>query len=299
MQSALEPAPHTYGRARSRSSGVAWIARLAGLTLLYFVIAKVGTTFASLRVRWRDRRDLARAEAMARLERRLELEAEAHGRLEAEVAAAVENERLRLGTELHEGLGQELTGIAYLMAALHRTLRGADSEQAGAAMRLEDMITRAIERTRVLAKAFYPMEMATLGLVVSLEEMAYNATRSLDVQCRVRADLDAGASNLRGSMAIQLFRIAEEAIYFEAKQGHARRIEISVAVDDGDFVLTVAGDGDGVSSELEEVESTGLRMMRYRAGVIGGRLDVRSPIAGGTWVRCSVPFLTGRELATN
>jgi nitrate/nitrite-specific signal transduction histidine kinase len=143
------------------------------------------------------------------------------------------------------------------------------------------------------------MEMATLGLVVSLEEMAYNATRSLDVQCRVRADLDAGASNLRGSMAIQLFRIAEEAIYFEAKQGHARRIEISVAVDDGDFVLTVAGDGDGVSSELEEVESTGLRMMRYRAGVIGGRLDVRSPIAGGTWVRCSVPLLTGRELATN
>ncbi|HEX2465114.1 MAG TPA: MASE1 domain-containing protein, partial [Thermoanaerobaculia bacterium] len=140
---------------------------------------------------------LKEAETLARAERRLELEAQAHSRVEAEVAAAVESERLRLGTELHEGLGQELAGIAYLMAALHRTLRGAASEQAASeAMRLEDMITRSIERTRVLAKAFYPVEMETLGLVGSLEEMAYNAMRSFDVRCRVHADLESGTSDL-------------------------------------------------------------------------------------------------------
>ena len=275
------------------------MARLAGLTLLYFVTAKVSPTFASLRERWRARRDLGHAVAMARMQRRLELEAKAHSQVEAEVAAAVENERMLLGTELHEGLGQELTGIAYLMAALHRTLLGVSSEQASEAMRLEEMVTRSIERTRVLAKAFYPVGMETLGLVGSLEEMAYNATRTFDIQCRVRADLETAASDLRGSMAIQLFRIAEEAIYYEVKQGHARRIEIAVAVDDGNFVLTVAGDGESVASDLEDAQSTDLRMMRYRAGIIGGRLDVRSPMAGGTWVRCSAPLRTGRELAAN
>jgi PAS domain S-box-containing protein len=242
---------------------------------------------------------LKEAEALALTERRLEHEARAHSRVEAEVAAAVESERLRLGTELHEGLGQELAGIAYMMAALNKTLRGTASAQASEAMRLEDMITSSIERTRVLAKAFYPVEMETLGLVGSLEEMAYNATRSFDVQCRVRAEVETGTSDLRGSMAIQLFRIAEEAIYYEVKQGHARKIEIAVAVDDGKFVLTVTGDGEGVSSDVDDVQGAGLRMMRYRAGIIGGELDVRSPLTGGTSVRCSAPLSTGRQLAAH
>jgi signal transduction histidine kinase len=100
-------------------------------------------------------------------------------------------------------------------------------------------------------------------------------------------------------MAIQLFRIAEEAIYYEVKQRHARKIEISVAVDDGEFVLTVSGDGKGVSSDPEDVQSAGLRMMRYRAGIIGGVLDVRSPMTGGTTVRCSAPLLIGRQVAAH
>ena len=140
-------------------------------------------------------------------------------------------------------------------------------------MRLEDMITSSIERTRVLAKAFYPVEMETLGLVGSLEEMAYNATRSLRHPVPRARRRGARLADLRGSMAIQLFRIAEEAIYYEVKQGQARRIEISVAVDDDNLVLTVAGDGEGVPSDLEDIRRAPARsrMMRYRAGIIGGR----------------------------
>ncbi len=74
----------------------------------------------------------------------------------------------------------------------------------------------------MLAKAFYPVEMETLGLVGSLEEMAYNATRSFDVRVASAPTSETGASDLRGSMAIQLFRIAEEAIYYEVKQGQAQ-----------------------------------------------------------------------------
>jgi len=151
------------------------------------------------------------------------------------------------------------------------------------------MITRSIERTRHLAKAFYPVEMETLGLVGSLEEMAHNATDALRIQCRVR-DVDAPAADLRGPIAIQLFRIAQEAIHYEVTEGRASRIEISVSVDSGRLVLTVAGDGAGVPAELESKNGAEVRMMRYRAGVIGGLLDVRSPAAGGTTVRCSAPL---------
>jgi integral membrane sensor domain MASE1 len=232
---------------------------------------------------------LKEAESLARTEQRLELEARARTRVEAEVATAVESERQRLGTELHEGLGQELTAIGYLMAALHRTLRGVASDQASEAMRLEDMITRSVERTRVLAKTFYPVEMETLGLVGSLEEMAFNASRSFGIECSVRNDLGPGATDLRGSIAIQLFRIAEEAILYELKRDRACRIEISVAADDRSLMLSIAGDGARVPSEAEDGDDAGLRMMRYRAGVIGGRLDV-DPLDGGTLVRCSAPL---------
>jgi signal transduction histidine kinase len=152
------------------------------------------------------------------------------------------------------------------------------------------MITRSIERTRVLAKAFYPVEMETLGLVGSLEEMASNASRSLGIECTVRAELEPGTTDLRGSMAIQLFRIAEEAIYYEVKQSQPRSIEITIAREQGCLVLCVAGDGASATGDVQDADSAGLRMMRYRAGVIGGRLDVRSPADGGTTVRCSAPL---------
>jgi signal transduction histidine kinase len=222
--------------------------------------------------------------------RRLALEAKARGRAEAEVAAAIENERMRLGTELHEGLGQELAAIGYLMAALRKTLPVADTVQASEAMRLEDLITRSIERTRVLAKAFYPVEMETLGLLGSLEGMACNAARSFEIECRVRTDREWGASAVRGSKAIQLFRIAEEAIHYEVEQDRAQHIEISVAGGEDSLVLSVAGDGAGVAGDVDNADSADLRMMRYRAGVIGARLDVSSRRGGGTTVRCSVPL---------
>jgi signal transduction histidine kinase len=234
---------------------------------------------------------LERGEEAAQARQRLELEVEARKRVDVEVAAAVESERLRLGYELHEGLGQELAGIGYMMATFQGVLREAGVEQAEEARRLEGMITRSIERTRTLAKAFYPVEMEMLGLVGSLEEMACSATHTLRVPCRVR-DADAPAFELRGPMAIQLFRIAEEAIQFEVEQGAARRIDISVSVDGERLVLTVAGEGPEAIRELDSMNGggAGIRRMRYRAEVIGGRLDVRSPSAGGITVRCSAPL---------
>jgi PAS domain S-box-containing protein len=221
---------------------------------------------------------------------RLHAEAEARKRLEAEVAAAVESEHLRLGQELHEGLGQELTGIAYLMATLQRALAAMSPSQAEAALRLEEMITRSVERTRILAKAFYPVEMETLGLLASLEEIADNTMDSFGVRCRVSVDADQRCAELRGPIAIQFFRIAQEAVLNAVKHGQAHRVDIDVGCENGDLVMRVVDDGVGLPEDLEKVEGAGLRIMRYRAGILGGVLDLRALPTGGSMVRCSAPL---------
>jgi signal transduction histidine kinase len=155
-------------------------------------------------------------------------------------------------------------------------------------MRLEELVTRSIERTRSLAKAFYPVEMETLGLVASLEEIAFNAMESFGIRCLVGAEEP--VRDLRGPLAIQLFRIAQEAVLNAVKHGNARLIEISVAIDGGDLVMKIADDGVGLPGDLAEVEGTGLRIMRYRAGIVGGMLEVRSRPSGGSMVLCSAPL---------
>jgi PAS domain S-box-containing protein len=245
-----------------------------------------------------ERRVEERTAELALAQRRLQAEADARKRLEAEVAAAVESEQLRLGQELHEGLGQELTGIAYLMAALHRALRGASSTQAMEAMRLEEMITRSIERTRSLAKAFYPVEMERLGLLAALEEISYNTRTSFGVDCIVHLQEGSLAADLRGPVAIQLFRIAQEAVLNAVKHGNARRIDVDVTSDDGTIVMTLEDDGTGLPASIETIEGTGLRLMRYRAGIVGGALEVTSSSSGGALVRCwaPLPVAGGREV---
>ena len=237
-----------------------------------------------------ERRVEHRTADLALAQRRLEAEAEARKRLEAEVAAAVESEQLRLGQELHEGLGQELTGIAYLMAALQRALSGSSSAQAREALRLEQMITRSIERTRSLAKAFYPVEMETLGLLASLEEIADGARSSFGVDCVVSIAEDSVCAELRGPLAIQFFRIAQEAVLHAVERRRARCVEITATVEGGNLVMIVADDGAGLLLDLDEVAGAELRIMRYRAGIVGGSLEVRSQHGGGTLLVCSAPL---------
>jgi PAS domain S-box-containing protein len=240
---------------------------------------------------WRRELELRVHERTAELalaHEELQEEMDERRRLEAEVARASEREQLRLGHELHDGLGQQLTGIGFLLAALHEQLKDVSPAAAGQTLRLQGLIERSIEQTQHLAKGFYPVELEEFGLPRTLKGLARATTRSYRVPCRVRADGSA-AGGLTGSVAIQLFRIAQEAVHNAVKHAKPRRITLYLATRDGLVTLTVKDDGVGLPPDGEATSGMGLRIMRFRAQMIGGRLDVRGGRRGGVVVTCSVP----------
>ncbi|MBC8125965.1 MAG: PAS domain S-box protein, partial [Gloeobacteraceae cyanobacterium ES-bin-144] len=215
-------------------------------------------------------------------------EAEERKRLEAEVAFAVENERERLGQELHDGTVQELTGIGMMLSVLERQMRKDTPVFANEAARLYLMIEDAHGNARDLAKNFYPVELEQHGLLAALESIAERTCKKYGVSCVVQAD-EHSTSRLRGVGAVQLFRIAQEAVQNAAKHAQAQKIVIRLDWHDDAWLLRIEDDGIGLPEDAQQTGGMGLRIMQYRARIIRGRLTVRNNEHGGLLVSCSAP----------
>ncbi len=220
--------------------------------------------------------------------RQLQTEGVERRRLEAEVAGAAEAEQERLGQELHDGLGQELTGIAMMLDVLKMNLTKAAPKQASEAQRLGMMLRGSADKARQLAKGFYPVEIEKYGLLVALQELARRNQERFGMSCTVQAGEDAPAG-LQDGRAIQLYRIAQEALHNAAKHAKAKNIFVSLTTQNGAWTLTVKDDGIGLPSDAQAANGMGLRIMRYRAHMIGGTLSVRNDKGGGVIVSCSTP----------
>jgi two-component system, NarL family, sensor histidine kinase UhpB len=208
--------------------------------------------------------------------------------LEAEIARAVEREQRHLGQELHDGLGQQLTGMGYMLSVLQEKLKG-NTSRAQDAARLQTLLQQSILQTRDLAKGFYPVDLERLGLFVALEEIARNAAPSSQVSCMVESDGNPLYSSLKGPLAIQLFRIAQEATHNAVKHARAKRIVIGIATAEGRIILTIKDDGVGFPADVNKSQGMGLRIMQYRAEMVGGELQIRNGSEGGAIVTCLVP----------
>ena len=206
--------------------------------------------------------------------------------LERQVLEVSEAEQRRFGHDLHDGLGQELTGLAFLAQNLQRQLQESQRSEAHSAGRIHDLINRALEQTRELAQGFSPVELGPEGLRDALRDLARRAEALYDLPCtfisRGEARID------EDSAALHLFRIAQEALNNAMR--HAKpskvRIELEGQLQKAQVILTVEDDGIGLPSESERRPGMGLRAMLYRARVIGASLEVRPGTAGGTVVTC-------------
>lgn len=215
-------------------------------------------------------------------------EAEERKRLEAEIAGAIEGERERLGQELHDGLVQELTGIAMMLFVLEQKLLKLAPKQAGEAHRLCQLLEKAHSNARDLAKSFYPVELEQHGLVAALEGMAQRTRQQFGVKCSVEAGLLA-ATGVKDATSVQLLRIAQEAVQNAVKHAHARNIVIHLGNQNGSWLLTVRDDGKGLGPDVPETGGMGLRIMQYRARIIQGTLSVADAAGGGVLVSCTAP----------
>jgi signal transduction histidine kinase len=208
-------------------------------------------------------------------------------RLEEEILAVSTREQRRIGQDLHDGLGQQLTGMAFLLTALERKLEARQLAEARDAKAVGLLAHGAIAQTRYLSRGLYPAALETAGLAGALEDLGANAEMLFDASCTVlRGEAAPIADRVIGG---HVYHIAQEAVTNAVRHGKATHVTIELGRADAHTILTVSDDGTGIPEPLEEGKGMGLHIMRYRARMIGGSLQVGRGTERGTVVRCTFP----------
>jgi PAS domain S-box-containing protein len=216
-------------------------------------------------------------------------------RLEKTILEISETERRRIGQDLHDGLGQHLTGVAFMGKVLEDRLAESSAADAAEAAKIVKLVNESIKMTRELARGLLPMVSESHGLISALEHYAGEVRELFHVACRFECGNPVFVHD--GVLADHLHRLAQEAVTNAIKHGRAKNIVIGLAVVKGGGVLTIRDDGCGFDVVPKSESGLGLRIMNYRAKMISGSLSVQSSLNEGTVVRCSFP-LPGVQDAT-
>ena len=209
-------------------------------------------------------------------------------RMETEILAIGEQEQQRIGRDLHDGLSQQLAGIAYLSNALTRNLETEASPSTAEAKRINQLLDEAISQAHGLAHGLHPVKLEANGLMSALSELATRVTDIYKVTCRFVCRSPVLIQN--NSTAMHLYRIAQEAVHNALKHGKSSRVTIRLANCAHRVVLTVRDNGCGAPPNFKLGRGMGLKTMSYRARTLGGVLDLKLAPKGGTALTCTVPF---------
>jgi PAS domain S-box-containing protein len=205
--------------------------------------------------------------------------------LEREIIEISNREQQRIGQDLHDGLGQELTGIELLCQVLEQKLAAKSKAEAKQVGEIGQHIRDAISHTRKLARGLSPVEFEANGLMSALHELSAHVQKLFRIECRLECLEPVLIRN--NGFATHLYRIVQEAINNAIKHGKAKHILISLKPAGDRFALTVTDDGLGFSNETKKSGGMGLHIMKYRAGVMNAALEVGSGVDGaGTTVVC-------------
>ena len=208
--------------------------------------------------------------------------------LQAAYADAVGHEQRRIAQDLHDGLGQELTGLALLLSALERAASEANLPNAGDLARVRDLASHSIGTCRSVARGLLPVAETQGGLVAGLRDLVrrLNDMPGPAIQFSV---IEAATVGLSASATDHLYRIAQEALTNAIKHSHAESIHLTLDVGRSSVLLRVCDDGGGIVVALPGDGGLGLKTMRYRADLIGARISIQPQMRAGTCVVCECP----------
>lgn len=196
-------------------------------------------------------------------------------------------ERARIGADLHDGLGQELTGLALLLRSVARRAERESSVLATELAGLSKLTSKSIETVREIAHGLLPLRLSHAGFRQELRRLARATRATFGAQVSIRFQGD-NAHMPIGETAENLYRIAQEAIANAVKHGHATSVALRVRASDTRIVFTVSDNGSGIEPGRNS-EGMGLQIMRYRTQMLGGLIDVHPNPKGGTRLRCVMP----------
>ena len=207
--------------------------------------------------------------------------------LEKLVIDAGDTQRRRIGRDLHDTLGQNLTGLSFLIQGLSRQLAAKLPDQSELAEKIVHQTNESIAQVRFLAKGLTPVGLGEDGLAAALGELAGDTESLFGIPCVFQCDKPLVFDN--ESVSTQLYHIAQEAVNNATKYAQADRIDINLAAAGQGIRLIVSDDGVGLSGSSVGRGGMGMSIMRYRAGVIGASLRIDSSGPGGVTVTCTLP----------
>lgn len=219
-------------------------------------------------------------------------------RLEAEVIRVAEQEHMRIGADLHDGVGQTLTGVAALTEVMIQSLSGQLRQDAE---RIHELLKTSQEEVRRLSHGLSPAAIKNRDLSGGLRLIAETIRLNFRRECECQ--IDESIKVLNPEAVTHLFRIAQEAVNNALRHGGAQKIRISLRSHDASCcLLEVSDDGSGFHAGKKGSQSggggIGIRVMEYRANLIGGQLRVYAQPGRGVRVSCRFPatLLKDRKL---
>ena len=205
--------------------------------------------------------------------------------LEGEILEISDREQQRLGTELHDGLCQHLTAVAFMARSVASRLKNHRVIEVDDIEKIAQLVNDAATDTRNLSRALHSVDVDAAGLVNALQDLVdreiWKTPCRLETKSSFHIDDDMAASHL--------YRIAREAVINANKHAQAREIVVELERSQKGIVLRVTDDGVGFRNEPKLTQGLGFHIMNYRARSIRGRLEIKSEKKGGTCVACYLP----------
>jgi PAS domain S-box-containing protein len=207
--------------------------------------------------------------------------------LERELIRISERERQRIGYDLHDTLGQQLAGIAFLSKVLEQRLTAHYAAEAAHAAQIVTFVNQAMEQARTLAGGLAPVALETYGLVFALQELAASVEALFHCSCKVSSHHAIHITD--HAVAMHLYRIVQEAVNNAIQHGKAPQITITLSVrSEGGMILMVHDNGAGFPTNRAARRGMGLRIMHHRARMIGAILEIQREACSGTCVICTL-----------
>ncbi|MBD3672175.1 MAG: PAS domain S-box protein [Planctomycetaceae bacterium] len=219
-------------------------------------------------------------------------------RLQEELIDAVWEQQRYFGQELHDTLGQELTGIGMMIASLANKVKEENLQISESVLEIGEMIQQAKTGVRRLAKGLFPVEVDAEGLRAALADL----TRSTEERCNIECEFVYNKSSTLtdNNVATHLFRIAQEAVNNAVKHSQASKITVELLLSEAGVSLSISDNGQGVETDrIDQYAGMGLSIMRYRANLIGAIFEIDSHSSSGTRVTCYLPLPQALESQTH
>ena len=250
--------------------------------LFFFLAISVGASAM------KARRDLTAAQI--ELDRKQIELLERSRRLESEIIKISEREQQRIGQDLHDGLCQYLAALTCAAVSLKKDLQNhpmqdALQEETGSATEIAELLKQGVTQARNIARGLSPVHEDEAGLDSALQELASHTSRMLNIECEYGPGMPVFVRD--NAAAAHLFRIAQEALNNATRHGGATRVTIAVTEEDGLVILRVTDNGTGLPEAAARSGGMGLKIMDYRARLIGGDLHVGNNPGVGVTVTCT------------